>query len=107
MLLLRLFAFAGALALAAAAPRRIGRPGPPRLSRRSAPASDDLSARAAAAGLVVEPLGALGAKVSGVDLGAPLGAPTRALLAELWNRHQVLVFRDQESMQSKNCRGIT
>ena len=32
---------------------------------------------------------------------APLGAPTRALLAELWNRHQVLVFRDQSLSEER------
>ena len=95
-MLLKLVALA---ALAAAAPRRLGRP--PLSSPRSAPPADELSARAAAAGLVVEPLGALGAKVSGVDLSAPLGAATRELLAALWNRHQVLVFRDQRLSEER------
>jgi len=37
----------------------------------------------------------LGAEVSGVDLGAPVDAPTRAALARALADHLVLVFRDQ------------
>jgi taurine dioxygenase len=49
------------------------------------------------ASLTVEPTGArIGAAVRGLDLRRDLDPPTAAQLRELWLRHQVLVFPDQE-----------
>ena len=45
-------------------------------------------------GLRVEPLTpVIGARVQGLDLRAPLGAPQKAWLAEAVRRHKVLFFR--------------
>ena len=41
-------------------------------------------------------VGALGAEVSGVDLGKPLSPPALAEIHAAWLDHQVLFFRDQE-----------
>jgi alpha-ketoglutarate-dependent taurine dioxygenase len=47
--------------------------------------------------LVVEPVaGALGAEISGVDLGAPLDDDTVAAIRRAWLEHGVIFFRDQE-----------
>lgn len=44
----------------------------------------------------IEPLdGPIGAAVTAVDLGKHLDATTFEILAEAWNRHSVLVFREQ------------
>jgi taurine dioxygenase len=47
--------------------------------------------------LQIEPFdGAIGAAVIDVDLAQPLDAEERERLIEAWNRHSVLVFRDQQ-----------
>ena len=47
--------------------------------------------------LRIEPFdGAIGAAVMDVDLAQPLDAEERERLIEAWNRHSVLVFRDQQ-----------
>ena len=47
--------------------------------------------------LQIEPFdGAIGAAVMDVDLAQPLDAEERERLIEAWNRHSVLVFRDQQ-----------
>jgi alpha-ketoglutarate-dependent taurine dioxygenase len=47
-------------------------------------------------GLHVRPTGdALGAEISGVDLGAPLQSGELEVIRKAWARHRVLAFRDQ------------
>ena len=47
--------------------------------------------------LQIEPFdGAIGAAVMDIDLAQPLYAEERERLIEAWNRHSVLVFRDQQ-----------
>lgn len=47
------------------------------------------------ANLSLHSLGAVGARVDGIDLSQPLGEPARASLREALDRHGVLVFPDQ------------
>ena len=46
----------------------------------------------------ITPLGgALGAEISGVDLSQPLNTADIETLVQAWNRHSVLVYRDQQN----------
>ena len=47
---------------------------------------------------------ALGAEISGVDLTKPLAPREVAAIQEAWNRHLVLVFRNQEISQDEQLR---
>ena len=56
-------------------------------------------------GFIVEPLApALGAEIKGLDLGAELSERTIADIREQWNRHIVLVFRDQNLTKDQQLR---
>src|SRR5262245_26594882 len=53
----------------------------------------------------VKPLSkALGAEISGVDLKEPLSPEEVAAIKDAWNKHLVLVFRDQEITQDEQLR---
>ena len=56
-------------------------------------------------GFGVEPLApALGAEIKGLDLGVSLPEQTIADIRRLWNRHIVLVFRDQDLSEAAQLR---
>ena len=57
------------------------------------------------AGFSVRPLSpALGAEIVGLDLRAPLDAPTQASIIAAWHEHLVLLFRDQSLSEEEQVR---